>query len=62
MVILIMQNVNDFTFKFLFWPFKLPAFIIPLLIIISIIIGYFLGRIFSKRKHKEPKKENETVK
>lgn len=52
-VITLIQNTHDITFNLLFWEVNTSMFYIPLIIIISLSVGYLFARITSKRRNKK---------
>lgn len=50
--IVIIQNTSTFAIRFLFWEFQMSIFAIPIIAVISIVIGYLISalRIRSRRK------------
>ena len=56
LVILIMQNLGDITFKLFWWNIPMRIYAIPIIAVVSLILGYILGKFFgsSKKVKKEP--------
>ena len=52
-VIIIMQNLNSITFHLLWWNFEMSVFTIPIIAIVSFLIGYFIAKITGSAKDKK---------
>jgi uncharacterized integral membrane protein len=52
LTIVILQNQNAITLRFLFWDIEMSVFAIPIIVILSIIIGYLIATI---RMHRHKK-------
>ena len=51
-IIILLQNPQIVTLNILFWEVNTSTFYIPLLIVISICIGYLAAKLMGKKKNK----------
>ncbi len=53
LIIIIIQNTDIVSFHLLFWPINFPKYVLPIIIIVCIAIGYFLAGLFRSGGHKK---------
>ncbi|MFH0976733.1 MAG: hypothetical protein V1874_13195 [Spirochaetota bacterium] len=53
LTIIVLQNPNAISLRFLMWNFELSPFAIPAIIVISIILGYLLASIKLRKRNKK---------
>ena len=53
LVIVILQNPDAVTLRFFWWKIEMSLFVIPIVIIVSIGIGFFIASVRTSRRKKK---------
>lgn len=51
-IIILLQNTHEITLNVLFWEINTSTFYIPVVIIISAVIGFYIAKAIEKKKKK----------
>ena len=52
-VIILLQNTHEITLNILFWEINTTTFYIPIVIIVSVALGYYIAKFFEKKNKKK---------
>ncbi|MBN2402208.1 MAG: LapA family protein [Spirochaetes bacterium] len=58
--VIILQNPDAISLRFLWWKIELSIFALPVIIVISAAIGYLLGSINIRKRNKK-QKDNKAI-